>query len=361
MNSKFSSQGRPVAQSFGARQAAAYPEPNGYSIGAAIRAITEGKTLNGYEGEVQREIERQRGGTSRSDAFYLPTAIRMSRDMTSAGVSGSNYLVGTDNLAGSFIDMLRNRTVVGEMGATFLHGMVGNVTIPKQTGAGVAYWLNTESTAITESQLTIGQLSMTPKTVGCYTEVSRLLLRQSSPAVDQIITNDLARVTALAIDSAAINGTGSAGQPTGIINTAGIGTVTGASMDYAKTLEFQSDLAASNALAGKLAYVTAPAVAALLQQRVRYASTNSPLWAGNSADGEVGGQRALTSSQMEAGSMLFGDWSQLVIGEWGMLEIAVSESHGNNFPSGIYSLRAMQTIDIGIRNAAAFSLATSIT
>ena len=349
--------------SFGAAQARDYPpKSHTYSIGNAIRAIISGESLTGLEGEMHREIERQRGGTSRTDAFYLPTSAPMlKRDMTSAGTNGSQYLVATDNLAGSFIEMLRNRAVIAQLGATFLPGLVGNVTIPKQSASATAYWLSNEATAITESQMTIGQLSLTPKTVGAYAECSRQLLKQSSPAVDKMIMDDLAKVIALAVDAAAINGSGAGGQPTGLMNTAGIGSVVGTSLGFAGVMEFQTDCAENNALTEKGAYLTTPTVATLLQQRVRFASTNSPLWDGNTSDGMILGQRAMSTLQMPAGSMLFGDWSNLIVGEWGSLEIAITDSNASNFMTGIYGIRAMQSIDIGVRQAGAFSLASSIT
>jgi HK97 family phage major capsid protein len=242
-----------------------------------------------------------------------------------------------------------------------LPGLVGNVTIPKQTAAATAYWLTNEATAITESQLTLGQLSLTPKTVGAYTEISRLMLLQNTPAADMLVMDDFAKVLALGIDLAGLEGSGASGQPTGISATAGIGSVTGTSIAYAGIIEFQTDVAANNALTGNSAYLTTPAVAGLLTQRQRFTSTDTPLWNGAIVDGQMAGYRATTTTQMTAASMIFGDFSQVVIGEWGQLEIAVSNSEGSNFKAGILGVRAFQTVDVGVRQAGAFSRATSIT
>ena len=171
--------------------------------------------------------------------------------------------------------------------------------------------------------------------------------------------NDLAKVLAVAIDLAALEGSGSSGQPTGIANTAGIGSVTGTSIAYAGIVEFQTDVAGSNALAANCAYVTTPAVAALLKQRVKVASTYSPIWEGNVLDGNVDGYRAMSTNQVTAASMVFGDFSQVVIGEWGMLELALNPYA--NFTAAISGIRAIQTVDVGLRYAGAFSRATSIT
>ena len=335
-------------------------EKQRYSVLRALRALVDKDWTNaGFERECHQAILKRAGiAEAPNNGFYVPYEIQQ-RDLTATTGNAGGYVVATDNLAGSFIDLLRNRAVVAQLGATMMTGLVGNVTIPKQTAAATAYWLTNEATAITESQLTLGQLALSPKNVGAYTELSRQLMLQSSPAADALVMNDLARVLALAIDLAALEGSGASGQPTGISQTAGIGSVTGTSIDYAKVLEFQTDVAGGNALAANCAYVTTPAVASLLKQRVAFSSTASPLWEGGILDGNMQGFRAVATNSVTAASMVFGDFSQVVIGEWGMLELALNPYA--NFAAAISGIRAIQTVDIGIRQAGAFSRATSIT
>ena len=334
-------------------------ESRPYSISKAIRRAMDGLAPDGFEGECHQAMVRKYGETRTTGAFKVPTGIVVARDMTAATAANGGYIVGTDLRADLFIDMLRNRTVVGQMGATFLTGLVGNVAIPKQTASATAYWLTNEATDITESQPTLAQLSLTPKNVGAYTEVSRQLLLQATPNIDTLIMNDLARVLAVAIDKAALDGDGTGGAPTGISNTSGIGSVTGTSLAYAGLLQLQTDLGNALRQGAEVGYVSTPAVAALLSQRSKVASTYSPLWDGNVHDGTVCGFKAMSSNQMTAGSMVFADWSQLLIGEWGSLEIAVNPFA--NFTAGITGIRAIQTVDVAVRQASAFSRATSIT
>lgn len=331
-----------------------------YSVLRAIRAMVDKDwTSAAFERECHKEILKRAGlDEAPNNGFYVPYEIQK-RDLSSGSPSAGGYLVATDNLGGSFIDMLRNRAVVAKLGATMLPGLQGNVTIPKQTGANTAYWLTNETTAITEGNLTLGQLALAPKNVGAYQEISRQLMLQSSPAADALVMNDLAKVLALAIDSAAINGSGSSGQPTGVINTAGIGSVTGTSIALAGIIEFQTDVAGGNALAENCGYLTTPLIAGLLAARQRFSSTDTPLWEGNILDGKVLGFRAMSSLQCPTGDILFGDFSQVVIGEWGMLEIALNPYA--NFTAAITGVRAIQTVDVGVRQAGAFSLATSAT
>lgn len=333
-----------------------------YSIVRAINAVATKDWKNaGLERETDLAMQRKFGESERENAFRIPSDLMLGRDLTAVVSSGGGYLVATENLGSSFIDLLRNKLVTVQLGATLMHGLQGNVTIPRQSGANTAYWLSTEGTPITEGNLTVSQLSLTPKNVGAYQEISRQLMLQSSPAVDDLVMRDLSGVVAIAIDLAALSGTGAAGQPTGITNTAGIGSVPGTALGYPGIIEFQTDVAGANALINSTTtgYVTTPAVGSLLKQRQRFTSTDSPVWEGSLHSGSVAGAKAMVSQQMAAGTMLFGDWSQLIIAEWGMLELQVNPYA--NFQAGVVGVRAIQTVDVGIRQAGAFSLATSIT
>jgi HK97 family phage major capsid protein len=307
--------------------------------------------------EVQERSVPFSGGSFGAGAYRGQMMNVAQRDLTVGTTTAGGFLVETKNV--SFIEVLRNRTVATRMGATTLPGLEGNITIPRQTGAATAVWMANEASTLTESQQVFAQLALSPKSVGAYTEVSRQLMLQSSPAAEGIVTSDLASVAAIAYDLAVISGSGASGQPTGITNTGGIGSVTGTSIDYAKVLEFQTDVAGANVMPVRGGYVTTPSVVALLMQRVKFTSTASPLWEGNIWDGSMSGFPGMSSLQMAAATMLFGDWAQVVIGEWGTLEIEVNPYA--NFQSAITGIRAIVSMDCGLRYAGAFSLASSIT
>jgi len=316
----------------------------------------------GFEAECSRDIAK-RLGRSEADRnkFFVPLEIQereqAKRDLTVATGSAGGFLVQTSNVG--FIEALRNRSVVMAMGATRLSGLQGNVAIPKHTTIGSVTWLANEASTITETNQVLAQVTLTPKTVGGYTEISRLLLLQSNPSAEAFVSNDLAAIVATAVDAAALNGSGASGQPTGIIGTAGIGGVTGTSIAYAGIIEFQTDVAGGNALTGGCGYVATPIVAGLLKQRVKFTSTASPIWEGQLLEGMVDGYKAMASLQVPTGDLLFGDFGQVVIGEWGVLELEVNPYA--NFQAGIVGVRAIYTVDIAVRYPSAFSLATSVT
>lgn len=343
-----------------------------FSLVKAIRACADGNwTDAGFEAECSRTIASRINKPADPKRFFVPYDVQQrginprdirARDLMRGGQTradtvgaGANggYLVATELV--SFIDLLRNRAVAFRMGARSLAGLVGNVTIPKLTGAATAFWLGSETTQIQEKEQVFSQLAMTPHNVGGYTEISRQLLMQSTPDVEGIVNSDLAIISALAIDLGAISGTGTGGQPVGITNTTGIGSATGADMStiaYQGVLDFQTAVWNANVIPVRGGYVTFSDVAQKLMTRTKFPNTYSPLWDGTLWDADVAGFPGMSSKQMTAGNMIFGDWDQLIIAEWGVLELEVNPYA--NFQAGIIGVRAFMTCDIGLRYPGAF-------
>jgi HK97 family phage major capsid protein len=345
-------------------------EVSQFSLFRMISAVQSGDfSKAGFEKRCHEAVASQvmhklgRGAQAENN-FFVPAEVlkaqmvpqRVQRDLTSTPGSAGGFLVETANV--SFIDLLRNRSVLFNMGARRLSGLVGNVAVPRQTGAATANWMSAESgTGAAYSDQTFGQMALTPKTVVAATKISRQLQLQSDPSAESIVMADLAAQVALAVDLAGLNGSGASGQPTGIINTAGIGGFVGTSITYALLLNSQEDLALANTLTASCGYVSHPVAAAILMQRARFANTDTPLWIGNMLDGQCLGFRGMSSNQMPASRLLFGDFSQVVVGEWGVLELAVNPVE--NFLAGIIGLRAMYSVDVGVRYAGAFSYASN--
>lgn len=308
--------------------------------------------------EVQRrQLPVDINALAQRHATQLPGLGYMLRDLNVATPGAGGYLTQTSVVG--FDELLRNISFALRMGATRLTGLRDNITIPRQSAAATAEWLSTETSGATESQQSFVQLAMTPKTVGAYTELSRKLLLQSTIDIEGLVNADLAAVVALATDVAVISGSGASGQPLGINGVTGVGTVSGASLGLAGLLETQTDLANANVMPLRGGYVTTPDVAALMIAEVLYANTASPAWVGNVWNGSILGFPAMSTKQVASGTMYFGDWSKCVIGEWGVLEVDTNPYA--SFAAGIIGVRALYSIDVGIRYPAAFTVVSSIT
>ena len=336
-----------------------------YSLTRAILSQWKDSGVDcSFELSCSKEIEKKLGGHAegRGGVFIPYDTYRkpaQTRDLSIVGGDAAGgYLVGTDHLGSEFIDILRNRMVSRAAGARILSGLRGNVAIPKRTAGAATYW-PTEGNAPTEGANTFAQLALTPKTIGANVDYTRNLLLQSNPSVDALITGDFALALAMGIDLAVFHGTGTE-QPQGIVGTSGVGATTATGVTFASMLDFQTDLATANALAPGCSYVTTPAVAAILAATVKYSNTNSPLWEGGILESSnVCGFRGFATNQITAGYAIFGDFSQVIIGEWGVLELVVDPYTQSK--NGVIQVTAFQSIDVGLRYPAAFSVATSVT
>jgi len=303
-----------------------------------------------FEREVSEAAQKTYGRSAQG--IYVPNEIvKAKRDLNVGTSTAGGNLVATDLLAASFIEMLRNRSVVQRAGATVMNGLVGNVAIPKQSGAATAYWV-AESGAPTESQQTLAQVTMSPKTVGAFTDFSRKLMLQSSIDVETMVRRDLATVIALAIDAAALYGTGQNNQPTGIKLQSGVNTKDFAATNptFAELVAMESELATDNADIGTMTYLFNPAQRGALKTTEKSStSAGQFVWeAGNT----VNGYRTEVSNQVTAGDVFFGNFADLMIGFWSGLDLTVDPY--SNSTSGTMRVIALQDVDIAVRNAVSF-------
>lgn len=295
--------------------------------------------------------------------FMIPYEVQQ-RDMTVGTATAGGNLVATDLLSGSFIDVLRNALVLPGLGAQMLTGLVGNIAIPKQTGAATAYWV-AESGAPTESQQTIGQVTMAPKTVGAYTDVSRKLLLQSSIDVEGLVQRDLAAVLGLAIQQAAISGSGASNQPSGLltlITPSVVGGTDGDAPTWAHIVELESDVAVANALVDNMAYLTNAKVRGKLKTTSKVSGQNGFVW--DDGTTPLNGYRAAVTNAVPsnltkgaasgvASAIVFGNFADLVIGMWGGLDLMVDPY--SNSTSGTVRVVALQDVDVAVRYAESFA------
>lgn len=325
-----------------------------FSVLRALNALANPSDKAAWEAAAfEREVSEagaKAAGKSARGIFVPGEILRAKRDLTVGTATAGGNLVATDLMADSFIELLRNKSVVQRAGATVMNGLVGNIAIPKQTGAATAYWV-AESGAPTESQQTVGQVSMTPKTVGAYTDFSRRLILQSSLDVENMVRRDLAAVIALAIDSAALYGTGSSNQPTGLKLQSGINTkdFAAATPTFAELVGMESEVASDNADVGTMRYLVNAAMRGGLKSAEKFSSTGQTIWEpGNT----VNGYATEVSNQVASGDVFFGNFADLLIGFWSGLDLTVDPYAGAT--SGTVRVIALQDVDIAVRNAVSF-------
>lgn len=302
---------------------------------------------------------------------------RKTMDAT-VGASGA-YIVPTQVLGG-LIGLLEAAMVVKQAGATVLPGLIGSpVELTRQTGGATAYWVG-ENQALTPSDLSFGAMSLTPKGVGALVKMSNRLIRLSSPGIEGIVRQDIALRVAQKIDLAALRGQGTEYQPLGVANYPGINTVvigaSGGNIDFDKLIDMEGTLEDDNALAGNLAYIWAPCTKRnLLKLKVKQYSGAT----GVSSDSAYIVQ-PVTEQQLQAWigypylqttavptnltkgggtdltEIYFGNWAELLIGQWGGMEIMASQETSDAFEKVQTWIRVIQEVDCQVRHPESFCL-----
>ena len=301
----------------------------------------------GFEIEASEAAAQKLGRQSRG--ITIPQDV-LRRDLNVGTASAGGNLVATELDAGSFIELLRNASALNQAGATVLNGLTGNVAIPRQSGSGTAYWVG-ESGAPSESQQTIDQVSLTPKTVMAHVDYSRRLMLQSSIDVENMVRGDLATVLALKIDLAGLYGTGSNSEPLGLKLTTGVGTESfaAATPTFAEVVALESDIATANALLGSPVYLMNAAMRGGLKTKAKDAGSGLFVMEG----GEVNGYQGILSNQVESNDLWFGNFADLIIGYFSGLDLMVDPY--TNSTSGTVRVVAMQDVDIAVRHPQSFS------
>ena len=324
-------------------------EKQSYSLLRAISASASGDwSKAGLEKEISDTIA-QRSGQS-NGGFYMPSDMAWGRrDLTVGTNNAGGFLVGTDHDGANFIDALRAAMVTTRLGARIMSNLQGNVAIPKLATGTSTYWV-AEDGAPTEGQPVFSSVSLSPKNLASFVQISRNLLVQSDPSVETVIQDDITRAIAVAIDAAALAGTGSSNQPTGILATTGIGSVSFASAGaptFAEIVAIESAISADNAMGANMAFVTTPALAGTLKTTTKDSGSGRFV----SEDNAIMGYSVNPTSSMTANTILLGDFSQLMIAQFGAVEVITDR----NAQTGQLTLGLHAMVDVGVRHSASFA------
>jgi HK97 family phage major capsid protein/HK97 family phage prohead protease len=272
--------------------------------------------------------------------------------LSTATSANGGATVATNLLANEFIDVLRNQVSVMQAGARMLPGLQGNVAIPKKTAGTTGAWISTEGGASTESNPTFGTVTLTPKNIGAFTDMTRQLILQSTPAIEALVRDDLTQALALAIDKGALEGTAASGQPRGLLNVSGINkpaNFAAAVPTFAEMVALETAVAEDNALFGNLAYITDASTYGGMKTKQKDAGSGLFVL----ENGQANGYNVIRTQQATAGNVYFGNFSDMLIGMWGGLDLTVDPYTAST--SGTVRVVALQTVDVAVRNAVSFA------
>mgnify|MGYP001031797360 CR=1 FL=1 len=352
---------------------------HGYSFMRALKgatALREGLQFDGLEAETHAELVRLRGASTRGvlvpwDApisrSLLPASIRY-RDLTTTTGAGAIPFV----VAPTLIDLLRARLVVVALGATVMPDMQTGFGIPRQSAASTGYWV-TEGTAPTASNAQLDQVMFNPRTAGANTKLTRKFIDQSSIAAEDFAVSELVKTVAQTVERAALNGSGSGAEPTGILQLSDVPAVTiatnGGALTWLKTLEFIGKLSSANAPLESRAWLINPQTKAKMGGTPRETGYPKYLYDFDDPVSPIAGFPVLettnlpsTLSKGSSGNVLsaaiFGAWTDLVVALFSAVDVVVdpfTESTAGNVRISVF-----QDVDVNVRHQESFLICKEI-
>lgn len=319
------------------------------SIVDAINAQVENRALSGALAEYNQE--QKRNGTQAKGVLIPQSLFEKRAAQTTTTAAG---IVPEDFRADQFVGLLRNAMLVKSLGARVLPNLRGDTVIPRQATTATAQWI-AEGTALTDSGITFDNITLKPKHVGALTELSRQLLQQSNPAIEQLVRDDFVQVVGLAIDKAMIHGNGTT-APEGLL-TAATGTGTLATLNWTTILTVLEDLALVNV--NPNAWLTHPAIITKLRAALKTAALPGYLL----ENGQMAGLPVYSTNQLDEkagapakGRIIVGDFSEMVVGTWGSVDVVSNPWAEGPYSRGAVQVRILTTMDMIPRRENAFAI-----
>jgi hypothetical protein len=342
-----------------------------FSLVKAINARLGEDVDDGFEREISAEVKRRSGrkfqGIAVPDEYFQVERRTLLVDPSSSPPGAAADLYPTAHRGDLFIDLLRAQLVTGRLGATILNGLVGDQDIPRQTASSTAQWV-AEDGALSETDAAFDDVTLSPKTVGAVTSYSRRTLINAVPSIEAIVRNDLVSVIANAIDLQALTGTGAGGAPTGITGATGAHSLTLAGPTWAQILAFISNIEFANADIGGMGWALNPHAVAKLRATLKetgdagagYLMDEPGMLAGFPAVSTSALPGNPTASPVVNATVIFGAFSQLLIGYWSATDVLANPYESTAYLRGRVLLRAMRDVDVAVRHGASFAFATDL-
>lgn len=283
-----------------------------FSLLKAINDVANNRQLDERSQEVvnQGVTEMRKAGLSYSGQIQLPVEERS--DIAATVESSGKEVVAEDKL--NILEPLRANLVLTSAGASYMTGLIGNVSIPAYSGSNVG-WAG-ETGAATDGSGTFSEVNLEPKRLTAYIDVSKQFLIQDSASAEEMLKRDIVAAISNKLEATILgNEAGSTTKPAGILN----GVVADQSeITYNDLVNMEATLESKN-VRGDIKFIVSPSAKATL--KTLPIATGSDKFA--MVDGEVNGYPVLSTSAVAGKGVIFGNFADYVIGQWGGIDLTV--------------------------------------
>ena len=282
-----------------------------FSLIKAINDVVNNRNINEDALNVieMGATEMRKSGLSYSGQIQLPVEERGDAVAATVATDGKE-IVATDKL--NILEPLRGKSILAEAGATFLTGLVGNISIPNYTGSTCGW--KGELEAADNGKGTFGSVELSPKRLTAYIDISKQFLTQDSVGAEEMLRSDIVNALIAKLEQTIFgDAVGDTTKPAGIFNGAQV-----VAPSYAGVCDAE---AALTDYLGDKRFVMSPTAKSSFKQTTISGEKSDLrlLMQGN----EVDGYPVSSSSNVVTGGYAFGDFSELVVAQWGGIDIVV--------------------------------------
>lgn len=270
--------------------------------------------------------EFRKAGIGAVGDIVIPTEVRA--NILAGTATQGQEIVAEDKK--SILPPLAEKLIFSQAGATYLTGLVGTVSIPSYAGTTVAWKTEVESAA--DGGGAFSEVLLSPKRITAYLDVSKLFLAQDSVGAEQLLLNNIAEAVARKLEATILGYEPvSSTQPEGIFyklasgNTQYIGVVP----SWSTIVGMEGEVDTANALDGNLAYITNAGGRTILKSIDKGTDTGEMLCENNMVNGypllvtNSVTNRADSGHTLNNHGLVFGNWKDLVIAQWGGYDITI--------------------------------------
>ena len=290
-----------------------------FSLVKAINDVVNNRSLDEVAKEVVRKgvEEMRKSGLAVAGSIQLPVMETENEEMRANGVLAQTATAGAENIATEKLDILeplRANMVMSQAGATYLTGLVGNISIPAYTGSNVG-WAGEVATAANGAG-DWSEIKLQPHRLTAYVDVSREFLIQSSNDAEAMLRRDIIAAIGNKLEATILGSdAGTDEKPAGLFD--GVTAMTTA-LKFGDIVDAEAELDAAN-VSGAYTYILSPKAKAALRTLSKDAGSGRFVL----EDGEIEGSKALVSSNVVTKGMVVGDFSDYVIAQWGAIDLVV--------------------------------------
>lgn len=283
-----------------------------FSLLKAINDIANNRQLDERALEVvnQGVAEMRKAGQNYSGQIQLPLEERATVQAT---VEGAGQETVAEDLL-NILEPLRAKLVLAQAGASYMSGLVGNISIPAYSGSQVTW--EGEVADAKDGAGTFTEVKLEPKRLTAYIDLSKQFLIQDSVSAEEMLKRDIVNAIANKLEATILGAeAGTATMPAGMLN--GVSAETEA-IDYAGIVAMETELEEAN-VRGDIKFIVSPSAKAALKTTKLDAGSGKFAMEGN----EVNGYPVLCTSAVAGKGVIYGNFNDLVIGQWGGIDLTV--------------------------------------